>query len=162
VGGSLVFVAVVVSIVATLTSDFPQAAVSTSIALVGAMVWFLKGDDSAVHESVVAVYPLGIQIGNRVVLPRTQSLKELIGATIFIPMEALIDCVVTEVVLSHKVISTLQFRVLCQPSGSALRFGSTTPMKLIPAFPGVELSYSECLTMRAEIHKCLLQQQSTR
>lgn len=146
-------------------NDFSQASVSTFFALVAALLWFLHRDHSrlrdAVHESVVAVYPLGIQIENRVTSPAIRSKTKVVGESIFIPMEALIDCVVREVVLSHKVISILQFRVLCRP-GSASHLGSSADMKLVQAFPGVELSYSECLTMRAEIHKYLLQEQSNR
>lgn len=110
----------------------------------------------AQRDIVVEIYPLGIQIEtitqDRSTIPPSQ--RRTVGKAIFLPREVVVDCVVNEVVLGHKVLSQLLFRVRC----SSLKEGLADTVRLVQAFPGVEMTYVECLAMRAEINKFLLQE----
>jgi hypothetical protein len=118
---------------------------------------------SALHECIVSIYPIGIQIECVVrsslsrktddehrVTHRTRRRKP-----IFVPRETVIDCVVSEVVHSHKVGSKVLFRVGVGPKFHQ----SDVYVHLVDAFPGVEMTYEECLAMRAEINRYLLQEE---
>jgi hypothetical protein len=112
---------------------------------------------SASHECVVSIYPIGIQIeclvrsspsGKADKVQRTP-----LGKPVFVPREAVIDCIVIELVHSHKVASKVLFRI-----GEWPKFCLSDPyVHLVEAFPGVEMTYAECLAMRAEINRYLLQ-----
>jgi hypothetical protein len=86
-------------------------------------------------QAVVTIYPLGVQLSST----QTKGKKR------FIFREQIIDCVVNEVILVHKVINVVILR-LCFRDGT---------IKLVDAFPGVELSYKDCLIMRSQINEAL-------
>jgi hypothetical protein len=76
-----------------------------------------------------------------------------------IPQQDIIDVVVHEIVLSYRVLSVVLLRV---SRSSSITEGQTiydllsqNKVRLVPAFPGVELSYRDCLKMRDEISKAL-------
>ena len=60
----------------------------------------------------------------------------------FIPRDQIIDCIVTEVILAHRIQTTVVFR---------LQKKQNDLMQLVNAFPGVDLNYSECAIIRSQI-----------
>lgn len=94
------------------------------------------------REVSVDVYPLGIQLTTRVGQKRRQK-----GRPLFLPRSDILDCIVTEVIMWNRVQSAVVFRIKSY----------TTPesFQLVEAFPQVELTYEECLTMRRNINKYL-------
>jgi hypothetical protein len=114
---------------------------------------------SALHECVVSIFPIGIQI--ECVVRSSLSRKTddehrtRRRKPIFVPRETVIDCVVSEVVHSHKVGSKVLFRIGVGPKFHQ----SDVYVHLVEAFPGVEMTYEECLAMRAEINRYLLQEE---
>ena len=62
----------------------------------------------------------------------------------FLPRDTIGDCIVYEVILSHEVQNVVAFRLKAS-SGD----------KLIPAFPGTDMTYEECFYLRQEIRKSL-------
>lgn len=103
-------------------------------------------DDDKVVE--VAMYPLGIQL-------TTMIGTRTIGIPIFLPRGEIFDCVVSEVILAHKVVSIVLFRLQDSSSGMIEKNSTVSPFRLVEAFPGVEMRYEECLYMRNEIMKWL-------
>ena len=97
-------------------------------------------DESPARQVVLSVYPIGIQLDS----------NNSSGIPTFVPREDVVDCVVTEIIRAHCVFSTLVIRVRQQPAND-----DNDSIRLIPAFPGVEMTYKECLTMRHEINKYL-------
>jgi hypothetical protein len=101
----------------------------------------------------VTVYPVGVQLARF-------SSGQPVRPPMFIPRDVILDVIVNEVILSHKVVSVVLFRVWKQdgmeqtpdtdrpPIASLLKEGR---IHLIPAFPGVELSFRECQIMRREL-----------
>jgi hypothetical protein len=86
-----------------------------------------------VNEAKVVVYPLGVQLS-------TSSRKP-----IFLMRDDIVDCIVNEVILAHKVISIILFRV-------RLGSSSTNNTKLVLAFPGInDMTYRDCLQIRNDI-----------
>jgi len=98
----------------------------------------------------VMIYPIGVQLTE-------VSMKDDddIGSNYlqenprFIPRDQIVDCVVTEVVLAHRVQSVVVFRV------STSKDRHSGSFQLINAFPGVNLTYRECLSVRGQIMDCL-------
>lgn len=70
----------------------------------------------------------------------------LMGTPTTLKKGDIVDCVVSELVLPHKVASVVVFR---------LRPGGGDSMRLVEAFPGAELTYVECLVLRNEIMKSI-------
>jgi hypothetical protein len=138
---------------------FNTLAVLTMTGFGVACVLYMVNDDqcSTLHECVVSIYPIGIQIECFVLSSRSgQADVQMIGhrEPIFFPRETVIDCVVSEVVHSHRVSSNLLFRIGEWPKFSR----SEVYVHLVEAFPGVELTVVECLAMRAEMNRYLLQE----
>lgn len=110
--------------------------------------------------AAVSLYPLGIQLSIADVATTTsvdQQKTTVSGRPkvvrkmprLFLPHDEIVDCVVTEIINIHTVRSAVVFRVArLQPS-----FPSEEPiLKLIDAFPGVEMTYAECLQSRSLIN----------
>jgi hypothetical protein len=76
-----------------------------------------------------------------------------------IPRQDIIDVVVHEIVLSYRVFSVVILRVSTSSTITTEQtiydLLSQNKLRLVPAFPGVELSYRDCLKMRYEISKAL-------
>jgi len=75
----------------------------------------------------------------------------------FIPRDQIIDCIVTEVVLAHRVQSVVVFRLRKQPISSALEKEACS-IQLVNAFPGIDLSFMECCAIRSRVNSYLLLQ----
>lgn len=96
-------------------------------------------------------------------ISKSQKGKQL-GNSVLIQRKDILDVVVNEVVLSHKVVSVIVLRCLkssghdgtgapkVPPFQTLLRESDVT---LQLAFPGVEMSYMQCLTMRKEMCRAL-------
>ena len=89
-----------------------------------------------------------------------------IGNSVLIQRKDILDVVVNEVVLSHKVVSVIVIRLSNATDLSKCKNDESTissiqslfmegNVKLQLAFPGVEMSYMECMTMRREICRAL-------
>lgn len=101
----------------------------------------------------VTVYPVGVQLARL-------NAGQLVRPPMFISRDLILDVIVNEVILAHKVVSVVLFRVWKQegmeqtpdivrpPISSLLKEGQ---IHLIPAFHGVELSFRECQVMRREL-----------
>lgn len=107
-------------------------------------------------EISLTVNPLSVQIA------RSRRGK-IIGYPVLICRKDIVDIVVSELVLSHKVVSVVVLRIKAPrhtgqdrsreiPVSTLLKQGN---LKLQVAFPGVEMSYMECMAMRQEICKAL-------
>jgi len=90
----------------------------------------------------VAVYPIGVQLMKRDVTGRC------VQVPLFLPREDVLDCIVNEIILSQKVVSVAVIRVRGTASGKSF-------CRLVESFPGVEMSYEECLAMASLINNCL-------
>jgi hypothetical protein len=109
-------------------------------------------------EAVVTVFPACVQ------LARLQGSKP-IETPLLIPREDILDIIVNEIILSHKVVSVVVFRVLkrqgCLKCTSTVKFAGMGSLlqegmvHLITAFPGVEMTYRECLVISKKISESL-------
>ena len=115
-----------------------------------------KQREESACEATITVYPIGVQ------LARVKNSRP-VRPPLFIPRDVILDVIVTEVILAHRVVSVVFFRVFKrdekQASDSAQPPISTLlkegRIHLVPAFPGVELSFSECQLMRREVSASL-------
>lgn len=118
-----------------------------------------NGDAFGLASKCCTIHPLGVQLatlkGNN---HKTYSL--------FLPKSEIVDVIVSEVILSYKVVSIVLFRVAKKshslqeqkPQDSFLTMHSLLKdetISLVPAFPGVEMSHKECHKMRYELSKAL-------
>ena len=80
-----------------------------------------------------------------------------IGHPLFLPRDQILDCVVYEVILSHKVVTVVAFRIIKPTTTTAESSTDDTPQnhQLVPAFPGTEMTFQECLFMRRQILQTL-------
>jgi hypothetical protein len=126
------------------------------VVLVG--LFLLRGGGKSEELEVsVSVNQLSVQL-------TTYRNGKIIGYPLLISRRDIVDIVVNEVILSHRVVSVLVFRVLkltgtaapeakkLQPMHSLLKENS---IRLQVAFPSVDMSYNECMTMRGEISRTL-------
>lgn len=116
-----------------------------------------RGDEGL--EISLTVNPLSVQIA-------TSRRGKRIGYPVLICRKDIVDIVVNELVLSHKVVSVVVLRIKASghtgfalqdrnreiPVPTLLKQGN---LRLQVAFPGVEMSYRECMAMRQEICKAL-------
>jgi hypothetical protein len=112
----------------------------------------------------VFIYPLGIQLAT-VVYDVDQQQQHLVSGPQsfldvkpgpFFPRDQIIDCIVNEVILAHKVISVVVFRVRQRTESRTIGVSHTHThafIKLVHAFPGADMTYVECLAIRHEIMK---------
>jgi hypothetical protein len=103
-------------------------------------------------QATVTVYPTGVQLAKSHQNQQTPPL--------FLPRDQILDVICSEVILAHKVVSVVLFRVLkgdtCtndpfnnKPSiASLLKEGR---IHLVPAFDGVEMSFEECQKVRRKL-----------
>jgi len=93
-------------------------------------------------ESTLTLYPVGVQTSSGTLIPR----------------QDIVDVVVHEIVLSYKVFSVVLLRVSASPitvDRTIYDLLSQNKVQLIRAFPGVELSYLDCIEMRNKISRAL-------
>jgi hypothetical protein len=110
------------------------------ITLVGLYLWLRPrtGDDDA--QVAVAVYPIGIQLVTRVNgVPQ--------GAPIFLARDEICDCVVNEFIVSYEVRSVVMFRVYRSNPETSKK----ASIRLVEAFPNVDMTFTECLSARTQI-----------
>jgi hypothetical protein len=97
-------------------------------------------------QVAVAVYPIGIQLVTRVNgVPQ--------GEPVFLARDEIRDCVVNEFILSYKVRSVVMFRVYCTNPETSKK----ASIRLVEAFPNVDMTFSECLKARTQITSYLQQ-----
>lgn len=105
--------------------------------------------------AVVTIYPaLGVQLSIEIADGTKENHHREVVNRQFIPRDQIKDCIVYEVILSHKVISQVAFRIYQQgvsDDGYKMDHKVQHSLKLIPAFLKAELTYEECLFMRREI-----------
>lgn len=150
------------------------AAVFTLIALLGQR----KANGKEVEA--IALYPLGIQLG--ILSMDDTSTSEIFVPQEFLHREAIVDCVVTELVYSYKVQSAVMLRTrptdeienakaqslltdnTATNSGQAGNMSDTFARKrnarervtgLIRLFTDAEMTYLECLMIRSQINNYL-------
>lgn len=70
-----------------------------------------------------------------------------------IPRDQIIDCIVTEVVLAHRVQTVVVFRLRKQPSDTQEK--EACSIQLVNAFPGIDLSFMECCAIRSRVKSYL-------
>lgn len=160
--GLAVTVPVLSAVIATQSFEDQRLLVLLSVAgLVVLVGIFLQCGKSEELEAIVSVNDLSVQFS-------THRNEKLVGYPVLISRQEILDIVVNEVILSHKVVSVLVFRVLklgmvgkevmdaakVQPMHSLLK---ENKVRLQVAFPGVEMSYMECMIMRREISQTLSQ-----
>jgi hypothetical protein len=99
--------------------------------------------------AVVDIYPIGVQL----VMTTTTASGPTLTATgkepLFLPRDEIVDCIVNEHILAHRVESVVLLRVRRR------RSDHSSPIQLVQAFPGTEMTYVECLAARSEIMKNL-------
>ena len=87
-----------------------------------------------------------------------------IGNPVLIERKDILDVVVNEVILSHKVVSVIVIRCLKSTRRNCNDAPRITPIQTLLmegdvtlqlAFPGVEMSYMNCITMRREMCRAL-------
>ena len=141
-------------------------------------VWLtVRSSKSSPKEATVTMSNLGIRIGNG----RT-------NGGVDVPFQRVLDVVVNEIILTHKVVSVVIIRVFKpqQTNGReqgqdpmesvAMEFQSSNNpipadkiqqymmegrIELVEAFPGVELSFQKCHAIRREMEKALLSLRGT-
>jgi hypothetical protein len=150
------------------------------------VVYFSRKCEHGRTIAVVALYPLGIQLGS---IPWCMNVKDSkieskdnatkITPNIFLPRDCVLDCIVTEIIYSHKVQSLVVLRIcdatkspfatvdMCTSTGGrpipvdnarncSAHESRRTATKLIDVFPGVEMTYMECLMARSQINEYLV------
>jgi hypothetical protein len=93
------------------------------------------------REVSVTIYPLGIQL-----LSPT-------GKTQFIPRGSIQDCIVLEHVQAFQVTSHVVLRVSSQKQKQQQQ--QQEDLQIIQAFPGAQLSFSQCLALNAELERAM-------
>jgi len=114
---------------------------------------------NAEHKKGVAVmlYPIGVQLTTVYFLNGDQgeAAEQIVQENAcFIPRDQIIDSVVTEVVLAHKVRSVIVFRL--RHSHRSDNPNQHAAIQLREAFPGVDLTYNECLAIRSQINNYIM------
>jgi hypothetical protein len=123
------------------------------LVLLAAIFYWKACSNISGRGAAVSIYPLGVQLSTvcRGIDPTVADLTRCrILPRVFIPRDRIVDCIVTEVIWSHKVQSMVVFRVSNRAPSS-----DDNAMQLVCAFPGVEMTYLECLHYRRQINSCL-------
>lgn len=136
-------------------SSLSQQIIVAALCLVTLLVlnWVQHGAVDNESQVTVTVYPMGVQ------LAKLQKLVP-VRPPLLIPRDLILDVIVNEVILAHKVVSIVLFRVLKEDANDLIKPPVSTLLKegrikLVPAFPGVEMSFAECQAMRRELSACL-------
>ena len=106
--------------------------------LVIGLVIFETAKSIPEREVSVTIYPLGIQL----VSPT--------GKTQFIPRGSIQDCIVLEHVQAFQVTSHVVLRVSFQKLQQ-----QQEDLQIIQAFPGAQLSFSQCLALKTELERAM-------
>jgi hypothetical protein len=119
--------------------------------------------DSPSLEVSVTVLPLGVQLV-------TKKKGVPVSTPTYLAREEILDVIVNEIIFAHKVVSIVVFRLLKDQGAAPENYMTNKKDKakhsmalllkegrvqLIPAFPGVEMSYTDCMSMRRDISKSL-------
>jgi hypothetical protein len=113
--------------------------------------------------AVLTIYPcLGVQLSTETFHNKDNPTRrpKIISNRRFLPRDQIVDCLVYELVLSHKVQTVLAIRIHTgdnhdDDDDSKQSSTSQKDLTLIPVFPGTEMTYNECLYMRREIMNAL-------
>lgn len=115
-----------------------------------------KRSDAASEIVIVTVFPAGVQL-SRV----KASSNRPVRPPLFLPRDVILDVIVNEVILAHRVVSVVLFRIWKRDGTSRKDTPSIATLlkegriQLVPAFPGVEMSFRECHMMRRELSAAL-------
>lgn len=128
---------------------------ATALVLGGILLWFSSRKKATADESlaVVTVYPsMGVQLSEiSSTVSKESNGKAKRSTGLFLPRDKIVDCIVYEVILSHKVKNEVAFRIQ-QPAEETKEGSQSTiqdqDLRLISAFPNTEMTYEECLYMR--------------
>jgi len=121
--------------------------------------WSGESNNSAGNKGIaVMLYHVGVQLTTVSLLNDrwTESVTTAPGNARFIPRDQIIDCVVTEVILAHKIQNVVVFRL--QRRSRRANHAHDVPadsIELVNAFPGVDLTYMECCAIRSQINSYL-------
>jgi hypothetical protein len=130
------------------------ATMALVLVLVAAVLYWRARSNTSGRGAVVSIYPLGVQLSTvcRSIDPTVTDLALCrMIPRMFIPRYQIVDCIVTEVIWAHKVQSMVVFRVSIQSQST-----DDTAMQLVGAFPGIEMTYLECLQYRRQINSSLI------
>jgi hypothetical protein len=92
------------------------------------------------REVSVTIYPLGLQLVSST------------GNTQFVPRGCIQDCIVLEHVQAFQVTSHVVLRVFSQKQQQQQQ---PEDLQIIQAFPGAQLSFSQCLALKAELEQAM-------
>lgn len=116
----------------------------------------------------VSMYHIGVQLATVWVSEDANNSVVQVCNPRFIPRDQIIDCVVTEVVLAHRIQSVVVFRLQKNFNGqsaikASARHGQddSLSIQLVKAFSGVDLNYAECAVIRSRIKTYLDRKDST-
>lgn len=128
---------------------------SLTAIVLGALLFYLnlRGDPKNTKQSVavVTVYPcLGAQLSNEILDHKLTTTTQTGKNRKFLPQDKILDCIVYEVILSHMVKNVIAFRIQKSTNDE-----EEEDLQLVPAFPGTEMTYQECLYMRQQIRQAL-------
>jgi hypothetical protein len=130
----------------------------TSAAIIMGQV-FLRQKQVSDHFSAICIYPIGIQLCTVQKVDKQDGCVDnlhVVKFGTFIPLDLIIDCVITEVILVSKVVNCVILRLkhsiheyeqiqLKEPSSLNDR------IQLVDICPGSNMSYVQCLHIRREI-----------
>ena len=116
----------------------PRARALLLAVTAAACLWAWLRTPGAPREARVTVYPLGVQLDDGPAHRRRRP-------PTFLLREDIRDCVVAEHVMAHRVENVLLFRVR----------SAEGDLRLVPAFPGMDLDYRDCLRIRNDLQTAL-------
>ena len=113
------------------------SATAIAIALSGAWNIFRR---SKTKEATVLIFPFAIQLcSTNTTKPTSHQAHTLILR------QDVIDCIVNEVILAHKIVSVILFRIRDNKGA----------VQLMQAFPGIELHYRDALRIQSDMVRAL-------
>ena len=128
--------------------------------VLGFVLLFPAKNSGTETVSVVSIYPtIGIELRTELLRRSPEGLSQTTKKVLnvkFIPRDQIFDCIVYEVILVHKVINLVAFRIhkadnSVKDDKHIEEIVNNKALQLVPAFPGAEMTYKECLHMRSEI-----------
>ncbi|CAB9508979.1 expressed unknown protein [Seminavis robusta] len=145
-------------------TDLSKATCTMALLAVGSIIVFATTNPAKKSQETVAVltiYPaLGAQLSQETRRKgssssaknqRSQDNSVQMRNQLFLPRDQIVDCVVYEVIWSHKVMNVVALRIHATTTQEKSETQQQQTLKLIPVFPGTEMTYEECLYMRQEI-----------
>jgi len=159
---SLIDLTIVVTIAALLQIYANETAIVVRAALYLYVISILKSlFQPKTQQDVcsIRILPFGVQIEEYIntSINGENTDRAKVGKIQFLPKECIIDVIVTEVVLSYKVVSVVVFRIAEEGKDCADYKQKIKDALLVTAFDPdkVEMTFDECMLMRAGIRNAL-------